>query len=85
MGMEDFQRKFGMQLSLANSTWIAAEKIVVDDIKGYITSTFLIGCVVGAILVTFLADGIGRKRSIILGGKFNNKNSFFYLFVFYLF
>ncbi|KAJ3221401.1 hypothetical protein HK099_003548 [Clydaea vesicula] len=37
-------------------------------LKGNITSFFLIGCAVGAVLVSFMADKLGRKKSIIIGG-----------------
>ncbi|KAI9356517.1 hypothetical protein DFJ73DRAFT_822895 [Zopfochytrium polystomum] len=39
-----------------------------DRDKGLVTSSFLYGCVVGAAAVSLLADVIGRKFSIILGG-----------------
>lgn len=38
------------------------------DIKGNITSLFLVGCVVGAMIVSVMADYLGRKRSILVGG-----------------
>ncbi|RKO83577.1 general substrate transporter [Blyttiomyces helicus] len=38
-----------------------------DNWTGWITFMFLIGCVFGAISVSYLADFLGRKRSIILG------------------
>ncbi|KAJ1553188.1 hypothetical protein HK405_008684 [Cladochytrium tenue] len=39
-----------------------------DELTGLVTSSFLYGCVVGAAIVSFLADLIGRKFSIVLGG-----------------
>ncbi|KAJ3268732.1 hypothetical protein HDV01_002336 [Terramyces sp. JEL0728] len=35
-------------------------------IEGLITSTFLLGCTVGAIIVSRIADTLGRKKSIII-------------------
>ncbi|TPX52967.1 hypothetical protein SeMB42_g01079 [Synchytrium endobioticum] len=43
------------------------------DLSGYngnITSLFLVGCVVGALLVSFGGDLLGRKKIIFIGGLF---------------
>jgi SP family sugar:H+ symporter-like MFS transporter len=37
------------------------------ETTGWIVSTFLFGCIAGSIAVSWLADRIGRKRSIIVG------------------
>lgn len=37
------------------------------DATGWVTFTFLIGCVAGALIVSSLADSMGRKWSILLG------------------
>ena len=37
------------------------------DTTGWVTFTFLIGCTVGALIVGYLADAIGRKWSIMSG------------------
>lgn len=38
------------------------------DITGNITMTFLLGCLAGAAIVSWMADFLGRKRSILIGG-----------------
>lgn len=38
-----------------------------EDIEGWIVSIFTIGCIVGSMMVSYLADKIGRRRSIISG------------------
>lgn len=37
------------------------------QIKGWIVSTFLFGCIGGSLCVSYLADAIGRKKSMLLG------------------
>nr|KAJ3420055.1 hypothetical protein HK105_006159 [Polyrhizophydium stewartii] len=39
-----------------------------EDTTGWVTFTFLIGCVGGALIVSMMADALGRKYSILLGG-----------------
>jgi len=37
------------------------------EINGSIVASFLLGCMFGSMIVSILADSIGRKRSIVLG------------------
>ncbi|KAJ3078641.1 hypothetical protein HK102_004347 [Quaeritorhiza haematococci] len=67
LGMEDFGLRFG--LKEVNTTTLLIQKTKSEaDIKGWVTSTFLMGCVLGAIIVSMMADGLGRKWSILIGG-----------------
>ncbi|KAJ3046541.1 hypothetical protein HK102_013142, partial [Quaeritorhiza haematococci] len=66
LGMEAFGLLFG--LKEYNSTGFLIESPSAPDIKGWVTSTFLLGCVFGALLVSMMADMIGRKWSILIGG-----------------
>ncbi|KAJ3075817.1 hypothetical protein HK102_005528 [Quaeritorhiza haematococci] len=67
LGMEDFGLRFG--LKEVNTTTLLIQKTKSEaDIKGWVTSTFLMGCVLGAIIVSMMADSIGRKWSILIGG-----------------
>ncbi|KAI9353371.1 hypothetical protein DFJ73DRAFT_959178 [Zopfochytrium polystomum] len=63
LSMDNFDKYFGITYVDENG-----EKQTNDIRKGLVTSSFLYGCVVGAAIVSFLADVIGRKFSIILGG-----------------
>lgn len=65
--MDDFGLKFGMKEYNPN-TFLLVDTASAADIKGNITFTFLLGCVVGAAIVSWLADAIGRKWSILIGG-----------------
>jgi len=40
------------------------------DLDGNITLFFLVGCMIGAIIVSYTADILGRKRNIIIGSFF---------------
>jgi sugar porter (SP) family MFS transporter len=67
--MHDFQVRFGMvEWDYQIMNWKKSSHA--SDVMGNVTSIFLIGCVVGALVVSWLADLLGRKRSIILGGAF---------------
>ncbi|KAI8592650.1 sugar transporter [Geranomyces variabilis] len=39
-----------------------------SDVTGNVTMTFLLGCLAGAAIVSWMADFLGRKRSILIGG-----------------
>ncbi|KAJ3177789.1 hypothetical protein HDU87_004311 [Geranomyces variabilis] len=39
-----------------------------SDVTGNVTMTFLLGCLAGAAIVSWMADFLGRKRSILVGG-----------------
>jgi len=51
-----------------NSTWAACHSAEYASNTGLTTFTFLAGCVVGAIVVSMLADWWGRKKCIISSG-----------------
>ncbi|KAJ3187620.1 High-affinity glucose transporter rgt2 [Irineochytrium annulatum] len=66
LGMDKFAQDFGMQTRNASGAWVASDNAA--SISGYITSTFLFGCVGGAAVFSVVADTLGRKYSIIIGG-----------------
>ena len=39
-----------------------------ESLKGWGTSSALIGCIVGAVVCSFVSDRLGRKRLLILAG-----------------
>lgn len=65
--MRDFGLKFGLRV--LNDAGEAVESSAAKDLKGNITFTFLAGCAVGALIVSLLADYLGRKRSILIGAS----------------
>lgn len=65
--MNDFGLKFEIKM-IDPITELIIDSPGSADIKGNITFIFLIGCVVGAAIVSWLADVIGRKYSILIGG-----------------
>ncbi|KAJ3329245.1 hypothetical protein HDU76_008297, partial [Blyttiomyces sp. JEL0837] len=66
LSINDFKTHFGIAYWSENGTLIdTPEK---DTYNSLIAASFLWGCVLGAGSVSYLADWIGRKFSIILGG-----------------
>jgi len=65
--MDDFVLRFGIQ------HYVDGELVDTSggpDIKGWITFIFLIACAVGAAVVSYPADYLGRKRTIHIGSCF---------------
>ncbi|OQV25459.1 Hexose transporter 2 [Hypsibius exemplaris] len=62
--MEGFGLIFGLKEKLQNTTIDTAQN---PEVTGWITSTFLLGCVVGAAVSGVLTDSIGRRFSILIG------------------
>ncbi|KAJ3094390.1 hypothetical protein HDU96_001692 [Phlyctochytrium bullatum] len=75
LGFKNFQRDFNIEDDISNGTmapngtYYTMENPDKESRQGLITSTFLFGCIVGAFICSFLADSIGRKLSIIIGGS----------------
>jgi MFS transporter, SP family, sugar:H+ symporter len=67
LGMDSFGLHYGMKFQNETGVFTTSSK---DDLEGNITFTFLAGCVLGAMLVSVMADSIGRKWSIFVGGLF---------------
>lgn len=65
--MDDFGLKYDIKVLNATTGLIEASPHAAD-VKGWVTSTFLLGCVVGALIVSWMADSLGRKWSILIGG-----------------
>ncbi|TPX61303.1 hypothetical protein PhCBS80983_g01195 [Powellomyces hirtus] len=64
---DTFGKYFGITFfDAAENKWKEADNY--SDVTGNITMLFLIGCLVGALVVSWMADAIGRKRSILVGG-----------------
>ncbi|KAJ3020025.1 hypothetical protein HKX48_001440 [Thoreauomyces humboldtii] len=59
---------YGPDTSQANNpmTWLKNPNH--DSVTGNITMSFLLGCLAGALIVSYTADILGRKRSILIGG-----------------
>ncbi|KAI8840061.1 general substrate transporter [Chytriomyces cf. hyalinus JEL632] len=68
LGMEIFQNDFGMAYTDANGKRVDYPNR--PSIDGWITTTFLLGCIVGAGACSVFADRFGRKYSIISSGIF---------------
>ncbi|KAI8842472.1 sugar transporter [Chytridium lagenaria] len=68
LGFKNFQNDFGTTANILNSAGELVENPDKEGREGLITSTFLFGCVAGALVCSFMADIIGRKYSIIAGG-----------------
>lgn len=66
--MDGFGLQFGMKNHTENGTMVATPENA--DISGWVTFTFLIGCVIGAAGTSYLADSIGRRYSIFVGSVF---------------
>jgi len=66
--MPNFTTTFG--LDYYNSQGQLSSTDDADDIQGWITFIFLIGCAVGAAIVSYPCDMIGRKRTIHEGSLF---------------
>ncbi|KAJ3122300.1 hypothetical protein HK101_006602, partial [Irineochytrium annulatum] len=64
--MDKFKQDFGLSVLNASGAWVDSGEIAA--LSGYITSTFLFGCVIGAGIFSILADTLGRKYSIIISG-----------------
>ncbi|KAJ3226260.1 hypothetical protein HDU78_010433 [Chytriomyces hyalinus] len=69
LGMEVFQTDFGMT-HLDATTGKRVDLPNRPYIDGWITTTFLLGCIAGAAACSVLADRVGRKYSIMLSGLF---------------
>ncbi|KAJ1541884.1 hypothetical protein HK405_010351, partial [Cladochytrium tenue] len=67
LSIPNFLLYFGIE-DLDETTGNPVDNKYTDELTGLVTSSFLFGCVVGAAIVSFLADLIGRKFSIVLGG-----------------
>ncbi|KAL2913956.1 hypothetical protein HK105_206547 [Polyrhizophydium stewartii] len=76
LSMDSFSSFFGYRYRAADGSYKdctgdnypAACSSLAEDTTGWITFTFLIGCVGGALVSSMMADGIGRKFSILFGG-----------------
>ncbi|KAI8847928.1 hypothetical protein BC829DRAFT_490340 [Chytridium lagenaria] len=68
LGFKNFQNDFGTTGTILNSAGELIDNPDKEGREGLITSTFLFGCVAGALVCSFMADIIGRKYSIIAGG-----------------
>ncbi|KAJ3095106.1 Plasma membrane low glucose sensor [Phlyctochytrium planicorne] len=80
LGFAPFQNDFNLQAKISNGTEILdpsgnptgsfyfQDNPFKESREAIITSTFLFGCIAGSFVCSFLADRIGRKRSILLGG-----------------
>ncbi|KAJ3101020.1 hypothetical protein HDU97_001720 [Phlyctochytrium planicorne] len=79
LGFAAFQKDFGTTLKidgpallgpngLPNGTFEQIENGEKEPREAIITSTFLFGCIGGALVCSFMADALGRKYSIIVGG-----------------
>ncbi|KAJ3059187.1 hypothetical protein HK102_010109, partial [Quaeritorhiza haematococci] len=62
--MDDFGVRFGLK-KYNGTTYVKTPDEA--QIKGWVTSTFLLGCVAGSIIVSEMADRLGRKWSIMAG------------------
>lgn len=65
--MDGFKLQFGVVKRLPNGD---LEDIDVTTVPSLTTFTFLIGCLFGSFIVSYIADSLGRKLSIITGGCF---------------
>lgn len=65
--MDGFKEQFGASYRLANGTFIAIESYK-NVLPALTTFTFLIGAFAGAFVVSYMADILGRKKSILIGG-----------------
>jgi MFS family permease len=63
--MNSFKYHFGASGLLENGTYYDIDKKTLPSMT---TFTFLIGCFFGAFLVSYMADILGRKKSILIGG-----------------
>lgn len=64
--MESFSLYFGTAVRDA-ATGAVSDASDVDTVNGWIVSSFLFGCMLGALIVAFLADAAGRTRAILAG------------------
>ena len=62
--MESFQLYMGTAIGTANGV-VEADDI--DSVNGWIVTLFLFGCMSGTVIVGWIADAIGRQRSILTG------------------
>ncbi|KAI8908312.1 sugar transporter [Gorgonomyces haynaldii] len=65
LDMPGFKTTWGIS-SIQDGVLVDLDKKTVPSLT---TFTFLAGCFVGAFFVSYLADALGRKRSIVLGGS----------------
>lgn len=69
LGMPGFQLQFGSSPGVsADGITLIADKLATGKVDQLTTFTFLAGCFFGALIVSYMADAFGRKRSIIIGG-----------------
>ncbi|KAJ3073158.1 Plasma membrane low glucose sensor [Podochytrium sp. JEL0797] len=74
LGMVSFQMRFaliemdGYGMPVYNSDGETIESSTKATSESWITSSFLIGCVFGAALCSYLADKLGRKKCILITG-----------------
>lgn len=67
LSMDSFGVYFGTIQILQNGTLVKNE-VLQASLEGWVTFMFLIGAVVGALVVSVMADYLGRRWSIIFGG-----------------
>ncbi|KAJ3084961.1 hypothetical protein HK102_000449 [Quaeritorhiza haematococci] len=67
LGMNAFGLRFGLK-KFNETTQLIQKTEAEGDIKGWVTFAFLMGAALGAVIVTDLADRIGRKWCILIGG-----------------
>ncbi|KAJ3040798.1 hypothetical protein HDV00_010413 [Rhizophlyctis rosea] len=67
LSMEAFGLRFGLKVNERGSNGELLDAPGGPDATGWITFTFLIGCVLGAAIVSDFADRFGRKRSLLIG------------------
>ncbi|KAJ3217336.1 hypothetical protein HDU67_008138 [Dinochytrium kinnereticum] len=67
LGFANFQRDFGTMPNILVDG-VEKENPDKEGRDALITSTFLFGCIAGALVCSFMADIVGRKWSIISGG-----------------
>eukprot|EP01112_Ceratiomyxa_fruticulosa_P013666 TRINITY_DN3858_c0_g1_i2.p1 TRINITY_DN3858_c0_g1~~TRINITY_DN3858_c0_g1_i2.p1 ORF type:complete len:193 (+),score=14.40 TRINITY_DN3858_c0_g1_i2:225-803(+) len=66
--MDGFALKFGLKHMDPNGTLVANANS--SDISGWVTFTFLVGCVFGAAISSYSADVLSRRFSIFIGAVF---------------
>ncbi|KAJ3055036.1 hypothetical protein HK097_011672 [Rhizophlyctis rosea] len=67
LSMDAFGLRFGLKINERGADGELLAATGAADATGWITFTFLIGCVAGAAIVSDFADRFGRKRSLLIG------------------